>query len=163
MKQILITSLALLSLLSFSALADFNIPGKATITYPTGVTKQVDLSFAFKPIDGQQHFVAGKLKMATSAVPERYSVSILLTKQGEAWVQEFGQGYFSEFDYQLGDYNIQLKKTDRDVKGNYLLVLNGKNHLFDTNTVQLIVKFNDEGIEGLQLEGSIKDMQLQME
>ncbi|WP_111979890.1 hypothetical protein [Algibacillus agarilyticus] len=163
MKKIAVLLLTLTSLLSFACFAEFDIPGKATITYPTGVTKNVNFNFSLKPTNGEMYFSAGPYKMATSQAPERYSIAVLLQKNDFAWVQEFGQGYFKEFDYQLGEHNIKLTKApNRNIKGHYELSLNGKKYLFENKTVQIVIKFNDNGIETINFEGAIKDLALEM-
>ncbi|AWB67111.1 hypothetical protein C2869_12005 [Saccharobesus litoralis] len=160
--KIVITSLALLFCLP--AWATFTIPGKATITYPSGVKKTVDFNFEFKAIDGQTHFIAGPFKMATSSAPEKYSIAVLLhhvanKNKDYAWVQEFGQGYFKEFSYKLGDHQIDLVKVpNRKVKGQYEFRVDGKTYLFDAKTVQIVLHFSDTGISHIELDGAIKDL-----
>ncbi|NTS78796.1 hypothetical protein HR060_18300 [Catenovulum sp. SM1970] len=135
------------------AYADFDTHGQAQITYPSGVNKAVDFSFAFKPLDGQQYFFAGPYKMATQDVPQHYAMAILLTKEEHLWVQEFGQGYFEELSYQLGDYLIEAKKSpDRDVRGHYTLYINGNAQLFDRRTIQILVEFEEDVISNVRFQ-----------
>ncbi len=160
-RTLALVLLALSALTSISARANFNIPGTATVTYHSGSTKQIDFSFAFKKSNGSQHFIAGPYKMATDEVPEQYTLAVLITKGGNGWVQEFGQGYFKSFIYKLGKHTIEMRHSpDRDVKGNYTLIHNGRSSLFETNTAQIVISFDNDGIKKIKLQGTTKDLKV---
>lgn len=144
---------------STAALAEFDLPGEATLVYPSGLKKTVDFGFSFKMTDDGTRFSAGASSVAVSQVPEQYTLALYLHKDEFIWVSEFSQGYFSTFVYKVGEHVIELRKApERNIKGHYELVIDGKVSLFDTNTIQLDFTFNDQGIKRIIPRGAIKNI-----
>ncbi|MER2491385.1 hypothetical protein [Catenovulum sediminis] len=144
------------------AFAEFNIPGKATIVYPSGLEKTIDFGFSYENTDEGTQFSAGPFSVPVAEVPEQYSIALILHQDEYVWVQEFAKGYFTSFVYQVGNNKIELRKApDRQIKANYELLVNGRMYLFDTNSIQLLFKFNDKGIDKIEANGAIKNIGVQ--
>ncbi|WP_440903841.1 hypothetical protein ACMZOO_13410 [Catenovulum sp. SX2] len=145
--------------LSMPARAEFDLPGKATLVYPSGLEKSVDFGFSFKMTDEGTKFSAGTSSVSVSQVPEQYTLALYLHKDEFIWVSEFSQGYFSTFTYKIGEHLIELRKApERSIKGKYELVIDGKISLFDSNTIQLDFIFNSDGIKRIVPRGAIKNI-----
>lgn len=152
---LLITSL----LFSCSAFANFDFEGKGSITYPTGVEKAFAFGFAWDKT--AEKFRIGNKSYDMSSLPESYSIAITLSKDdSKIWVQEFNAGFIESFEWQLGEKNISLKKKEFKVpvKGNYVLSLNNIDYFLVKNNVSIQIKFNEDGIENIKIDGVSKDM-----
>ncbi len=151
--------LLLAMLFASSAFANFTIPGKGTVTYPTGVTKSFEFGFAWD--SGQQQFTIGKKSYNVSQLPEAYSLAMALSPDERTiWLQEFAKGYFSEFTWQLGEHTVSLKKRDfaKPVKGDYVLSVNDMDYFFIRNSASITVKFDKDGVRSIAVDGVTKDM-----
>jgi len=154
-KSFLVSSLLFISHASY---ADFHCPGKGSITYPTGVEKPFQFGFAWQ--QQTEQFTIGE-KTYDMALPESYSVAITLAKDdSQVWVQEFNNGYIEGFTWQIGEHTIKLTKRDGkdEVKGNYTISLDHKDYFFARNNVSIVIKFDDDGISTLAIDGVTKDM-----
>ncbi|MFT4928486.1 MAG: hypothetical protein ACI8WB_004605 [Phenylobacterium sp.] len=162
LKYLTIVPLSLIMTLmmsSFSALADFDYPGNGTLVYPTGMQKPFNFGFAFKQGPNGYFFKVGKQEMSTSDVPSKYSIWLTLHQDKHIFVQEFAKGYFQEFDWNLGDHNIKLSKKefkDKDVKGNYVLTIDGKTYQFSKKSAEISINFTKKGIRSIDTSGFIK-------
>ncbi|EWH09072.1 hypothetical protein DS2_14409 [Catenovulum agarivorans DS-2] len=152
--------LCLLALfVSTKASAEFDLPGQAIIVYPSGLKKPVDFGFSYKMTDEGTRFSAGNSSVAVSQVPEQYTLALYLHQDQYIWVSEFSKGYFSTFVYKIGDHVIELRKApNRNIKGKYELIIDGKISLFDTNTIQLDFAFDENGIKRIIPRGAIKNI-----
>lgn len=144
----------------FAAQADFDYPGKGTLTYPTGTTKPIEFGFAFKQGPNGYMFKVGKQEMSTSDVPSKYSIWLTLHEDKHIFVQEFAKGYFKEFEWKLGDHTIKLfKKTfksGRRAKGDYVLEIDGVDYNFVKKSAQIQINFTKKGIRSIDVEGFIQ-------
>jgi uncharacterized protein YdeI (BOF family) len=159
LKKILLITVA--TLCSFSALADFEYPGKGTLTYPTGTQKKFAFGFAFKKGPDGQYFQVGEQKMSTDEVPQKYSIWLTLHQDKYVWVQEFSKGYFEGFDWQLGKHHITLKKKLFDkkrAKADYVLNIDGYDYFFSNTNGQIEIEFNNKGIKVININGFVKDI-----
>ena len=94
-------------------------------------------------------------------LPESYSIAITLSKDEEQiWVQEFNNGFIESFNWQIGEHSLQLKKSKfKDpVKGDYVISLDNKDYFFARNNISITVKFNNDGIDRIAIDGVTKDM-----
>ncbi|MEJ6474517.1 hypothetical protein [Pseudoalteromonas piscicida] len=149
------------TLLAFSSAcyADFDFKGEGTLTYPTGVDKAFEFGFAWNK--QAEKFRIGANQYDMSELPESYSVAITLSKDDtRIWIQEFNQGFISEFTWNIADHTIALVKKDfKDaVKGNYVLTVNGIDYFFARDNVSITLSFDDDGIENVKVDGVTKDM-----
>ncbi|KTD95750.1 MULTISPECIES: hypothetical protein [unclassified Pseudoalteromonas] len=160
MKPLLhiITFIGLL-LPSYSALADFSLPGKGTITYSTGIQKNFEFGFAWQ--QKAEQFKIGAKSYAMQSIPSSYSVAITLSKdESQVWVQEFNNGFIEGFNWQIGEHTVSLKKqmfSDR-VKGDYVIELNNRSYFFTRNNASIVINFNEDGIETIAIDGVTKNM-----
>ncbi|MCQ8890113.1 hypothetical protein [Pseudoalteromonas carrageenovora] len=144
---------------SYSALADFSLPGKGTVTYPTGVVKEFE--FGFKWQQQAEKFSIGSKSYNMEQIPSSYSVAITLAKDdSQVWVQEFNNGFIKEFEWHIGDHNVVLKKQQFSdpVKGDYVIELNGRSYFFTRNNASIVMNFNEGGIETIAIDGVTKNM-----
>lgn len=157
----LLSSVMLLAgaLYSTSAIANFDLPGKSKVSYPTGLVKEVD--FGFKWQAKEKKFSIGDKTYNVGQVPESYSIAITLSNDNQqAYVQEFSQGYLSEFEWQLGEHYISLKKKrfKVPVRGDYVLTVDGSDYFLATRNASVKLVFNDKGIDYIVPRGITKDM-----
>lgn len=138
------------------ASADFVATGSGSLTYPTGLKQPLDFSISFQ----KGTFSVGPLSMKTPSTPEKYSLGIILYKDKHVMVQEFANGYFSEFDLSISDHEISLrKKTFKDqVKGNYVVSIDGVDYFFTSSIGQIEFMLTDKGIKGIEVQGLVKDI-----
>ena len=153
-------TIALVSLSwSFSALADFDYPGKGTLTYPTGMTKPFEFGFAFKQGPNGYTFKVGKQEMNTSDVPSKYSIWLTVHKDENIFVQEFAKGYFKEFDWTIGEHKLKLyKKTFKKKRGlgDYVLNIDGEDYFFLKKSAEIQINFTKKGIRSIDVSGFYK-------
>ncbi|WP_033017321.1 hypothetical protein [Pseudoalteromonas sp. BSi20652] len=157
-KLNIIVALALL-MPCYSAFADFSLPGKGTVTYPTGVVKE--FKFGFEWQKKTEKFTIGSKSYNMDQIPSTYSVAITLSKDdSQVWVQEFNNGFIQEFEWQIGEHTVILKKQkfSNSVKGDYVIELNGRSYFFTRNNVSILMNFNEEGIETIAIDGVTKNM-----
>lgn len=155
----LISSMSiLLSLCSCPAWADFDYPGEGKVRYPTGVEKPFKFGFGWQA--DSKKFTIGE-KSYDMQLPESYSIAITLSKdEQQIWVQEFNNGFIESFNWQIGEHTLQLKKQKfKDpVKGDYVISLDNKDYFFARNNISIMVKFKDEGIDSVAIDGVTKNM-----
>ncbi|ALU44718.1 hypothetical protein [Pseudoalteromonas rubra] len=156
-----ITKLAyLLTFLSASyAWADFDIPGAGQLTYPTGIEKEFSFGFGWQ--SGAQKFRIGDHSYDMAQLPESYSIAITLSKDdSKVWVQEFNSGFIEGFSWQLGDHKLELvkKRFKSPVKGDYVLRLNDIDYFLVRNNLSVTIKFTEQGIDNIKLDGVTKNM-----
>lgn len=157
-------SLALLFTLAISpfyALADFDLPGKGILKYPTGMNKDFNFGFAYKEGPEGYYFRVGKQKMNTSELPKKYSIWLTLHEEsGNVFIQEFAKGYFKGFEWDLGDHKVKLHKKvfkGRRVKSDYVLTINGEDFYFAKKNAQLNINFNNKGVRSIDTDGFVRD------
>ncbi len=141
------------------ALADFTLPGKGEISYPTGVTKPFEFGFAWN--EKEQSFTIGKKSYSMEQLPESYSLAMALSKDERTiWLQEFNKGFFEGFSWQIGDQTLTMKKKTfaQPVKGDYVLSLNGTDYFLLRNNISITVKFDESGVSSISLDGVTKDV-----
>jgi hypothetical protein len=144
---------------SHTALADFNLPGKGNIIYPTGVKKDFEFGFAWQQKVGE--FTIGSKRYVMEQIPSAYSVAITLSKDDtQVWIQEFNKGYIEGFNWQIGEHTISLKKQQFSdpVKGNYVIELDNRSYFFTRNNASIELKFDDNGIKTIAIDGVTKNM-----
>ncbi|ALQ07558.1 hypothetical protein WNY97_03790 [Pseudoalteromonas fuliginea] len=155
--NILIASIFLT--VSHHALADFNFPGNGSITYSTGVEKSFEFGFAWQ--QKFKKFTIGSKSYEMDQIPSSYSVAITLAKDGsQVWVQEFNNGFIEAFDWTIGKHTITLKKQQFSVqvKGNYVIELDGRSYFFARNNASIVMKFDEDGIKTIAIDGVKKNM-----
>ncbi|WP_404340682.1 hypothetical protein [Pseudoalteromonas mariniglutinosa] len=146
------------SLVCHQALADFSYSGEGKLTYPTGVEKPFQFGFAWQ--QQTNTFQIGS-KGYEMPLPESYSIAITLSKdEQQVWVQEFNNGFFEGFSWQIGDNLITLEKRQftEPVKGDYVISLNNRNYFFARNNISIVVKFAADKITSVVIDGVTKDM-----
>lgn len=144
--------------ISHASYADFNYAGKGEIKYPTGVVKPFEFGFAWQ--QQAEKFTIGN-KTYDMSLPESYSVAITLAKEdNQVWVQEFNNGYIEGFTWQIGEHTIKLTKRDlkNAVNGNYTISLDHKDYFFARSNISIVIKFNNDGITTVAIDGVTKDM-----
>lgn len=149
---------ALLSflLIPFIASADFVATGKGNIKYPTGLMQPLDFKLSFE----KGTFSVGPLSMQTPSAPEKYSLGIMLYKDKHVMVQEFANGYFSEFDLTISGHVIKLSKKifKEKVKGDYVLNIDGIDYFFTSSIGQIEFILGEKGITDIEVQGLVKDI-----
>ncbi|KTF16294.1 hypothetical protein [Pseudoalteromonas sp. H105] len=158
MIKLVFVTAAVCAMFSSSVWADFDYPGEGNVRYPTGLEKPFMFGFGWNEADGK--FKIGSKSYAMQ-LPESYSIAITLSKDEEQiWVQEFNNGFIESFNWQIGDHSLQLKKSKfkNPVKGNYVISLDNKDYFFARNNISITVKFNNEGIDRIAIDGVTKDM-----
>ena len=90
--------------------ADFNYEGNGKLIYPTGVKTDLKFGFKVQKTDNGYTFVAGNQEMKVSHVPEKYSIWLSMNPERGVFIQEFSNNYFKEFEWQLGEHKLSLKK-----------------------------------------------------
>ncbi|MEC4090657.1 hypothetical protein [Pseudoalteromonas rubra] len=156
-----ITKLAyLLTFLSAGhAWADFDFPGTGQLTYPTGIEKEFSFGFGWQ--SGAQKFRIGDRSYDMAQLPESYSIAITLSKDdSKVWIQEFNPGFIEGFSWQLGDHKLELvkKQFKSPVKGDYVLRLNDIDYFLVRNNLSVTIKFTEQGIDNIKLDGVTKNM-----
>jgi hypothetical protein len=145
--------------ISSPALANFDFKGQGKITYPTGLEKPFEFGFAWD--ETKEKFRIGNKNYNMSNLPESYSIAITLSKDdSKVWIQEFNAGFIDSFEWQLAEQTITLKKKEFKVpvKGNYVLSLNNIDYFLVKNNISIQIKFNENGIENIKIDGVTKDM-----
>jgi hypothetical protein len=145
--------------ISSPALANFDFKGQGQITYPTGLEKPFEFGFAWDKT--KEKFRIGNKNYNMSNLPESYSIAITLSKDdSKVWIQEFNAGFIDSFEWQLAEQTITLKKKEFKVpvKGNYVLSLNNIDYFLVKNNISIQIKFNEDGIENIKIDGVTKDM-----
>ncbi|KPH64697.1 hypothetical protein AMS58_11175 [Pseudoalteromonas porphyrae] len=148
----------LFTLCSSYAWADFDYPGEGKVSYPTGVEKPFKFGFGWQK--NNEQFTIGT-KSYNMQLPESYSIAITLSKdEQQIWVQEFNNGFIEGFNWKIGEHTLALEKRQfKDpVKGNYVISLDNKNYFFARNNISIMIKFSEEGIETIAIDGVTKDM-----
>lgn len=148
--------LFVLLLAPFATYADFVEAGKGKLIYPTGLSQPLDFTLGYS----KGKFTAGPLSMKTRSIPEKYSLGIMLYKDEHVMVQEFANGYFTEFDLKIANHSISLKKKTfkEKVKGDYVLTIDGIDYFFTSSIGQVEFILSDKGIKGIEVQGFVKDI-----
>ncbi|MDC2887771.1 hypothetical protein [Psychrosphaera algicola] len=68
------------SLISLSALADFDIKGEVKMVYPTGAKESSKMSIGYVAKEYDHTFKIGKAEYAVSGRPDKYSFVLVLQK-----------------------------------------------------------------------------------
>lgn len=158
-KYLYILAALALTFPSAKALADFSLPGKGSVTYPTGVKKDFEFGFAWQ--QNQEKFSIGSKSYTMQTIPSSYSIAITLAKDdSQVWIQEFNNGFIEAFDWQIGEHHVVLKKQKFNdaVKGDYVIELDGRSYFFVRNNASIVMKFNDDGIKSIAIDGVTKNM-----
>ncbi|PAJ73497.1 hypothetical protein CJF42_15625 [Pseudoalteromonas sp. NBT06-2] len=145
-------------IIALPTLANFDFKGNGTLIYPTGISKPFNFGFAWN--NTAQVFTIGEKTYSMEQVPDSYSIVLAISKNEKTvWVQEFAKGYFEQFEWKIGKYHVQLKKEkfENKVLGNYVLILDGNQYFFTSRAASLTIKFNEEGIKGIAIDGVVKD------
>ncbi|MCG9711119.1 hypothetical protein L1D46_20335 [Pseudoalteromonas sp. Isolate3] len=158
MKFFSLVTLFSASLFTTSVFADFNFPGEGTLKYPTGVEKAFNFGFAWQQ-DAEKFSIGDK--SYDMSLPESYSVAITLSKDEEqVWVQEFNNGFIEGFTWQIADHTLKLEKRkfSDTVKGDYVISLDNRDYFFSRNNISIVIKFDNDGIKNIAIDGVTKDM-----
>ena len=142
-----------------ASFADFDLPGKGELIYPTGMVKPFEFGFGWN--EAQSKIRIGNKHYDLKELPESYSVAIAMSKdEKNVWVQEFAKGYFEQFNWQIGSHVITLRKQsfDHAVKGDYVLTVDGTDYFFVSRAASITIKFAQDGIESVTADGVTKDM-----
>ncbi|OUL59392.1 hypothetical protein [Pseudoalteromonas ulvae] len=142
-----------------ASFADFDLPGKGELIYPTGMVKPFEFGFGWN--EAQSKIRIGNKQYDLNELPESYSVAIAMSKdEKNVWVQEFAKGYFEQFNWQIGSHVISLRKQsfDHAVKGDYVLTVDGTDYFFVSRAASITIKFAQDGIESVTADGVTKDM-----
>lgn len=148
----------LLFLVSFQAFANFELPGKGFVIYPSGIKKTFD--FGFKWDKTRQQFTVGGQSYAMSQIPDSYSIALTLTNDHQGmYVQEFAQGFITEFEWTIGPHVIKLVKQrfKWPVKGDYVLSVDDNRYFLAQNNASVKFVFNDKGINYITPIGITRD------
>jgi hypothetical protein len=147
---------------TFGAHADFNIKGDLKVIYPTGQTKDVDMSLSYQASEYDHKFKVGKYEYSVTGQPERYSFALVLQKNNFLWVQEFTKGYFEGFEWTLGDHKLKLYKEvlAKPVMGDYILTIDDKDYFFQKRLAQLTVIFDEDGVKEIEVDGMVASLGL---
>ncbi|RZM78109.1 hypothetical protein [Pseudoalteromonas rubra] len=139
--------------------ADFDLPGKGQLVYPTGVAKEFNFGFGWQ--SDTQKFRIGERSYDMAQIPESYSIAITLSKDdSKVWVQEFNPGFIEGFSWQLGEHKLELFKKQfmSPVKGDYVLRLDDIDYFLVRNNLSVTIKFTEQGIDNIKLDGVTKNM-----
>ncbi len=142
----------------FPAYADFNLPGKGELIYPTGLTKTFQFGFAWN--EQTKTFTIGNKSYNIDELPDSYSVALAINKDEKTvWIQEFTKGYFEQFNWEIDKHHITLKKEKfaNPTLGNYVLIVDGAQYFFVKRAASINFKFNAQGIESISIDGVTKD------
>lgn len=153
----------LLSFFCACAHADFNYVGKGKLRFPTGTETDLEFPLAATKINTGFSFKVGQQELEVAQVPEKYSIWFSMNKAHEVYVQEFASTYLQEFELQLGEYDITLKKKvlkPKPAKGDYVLSINNLDYFFTSNQGQIDILMNEEGIVAIEANGFAKDLGL---
>ena len=148
---------------SLSVQAEFQLKGSGIISYPTGVVNLLPIGFSITKGSNGFTFVAGEQEMQVSSVPEKYSIWLSINKEHQIFVQEFSRSYFNEFEWQLGNHSIALKKKVLSPKrylGDYVLSIDNIDYFFKSKQSFIDILFNEDGISSIEANGFLKDLWL---
>jgi len=158
MLNIKIPFIICILLFSFPSFANFDLKGNGTLSYPTGISKPFNFGFAWN--NKTEKFTIGQKSYSMEQVPDSYSIALAISKNEKSvWVQEFAKGYFEQFEWKIGKHHVQLKKQkfESKVLGNYVLILDDNQYFFTSRAASLTIKFNEDGIKGISIDGVTKD------
>lgn len=158
MLNIKIPFIICILLFSFPSFANFDLKGNGTLSYPTGISKPFNFGFAWN--NKTEKFTIGQKSYSMEQVPDSYSIALAISKNEKSvWVQEFAKGYFEQFEWKIGKHYVQLKKQkfESKVLGNYVLILDDNQYFFTSRAASLTIKFNEDGIKGISIDGVTKD------
>ncbi len=159
MKQPLIFAITLTTLLAMPAMANFDLPGHSKISYPTGINQEVNFGFKWQKKEGK--FTIGENTYNIAQIPESYSLALTLSNDDQqVYVQEFAKGYFSEFEWKIGEHLIALRKKrfKVPVRGDYVLSVNGSDYFLAGRNASIKFVFKEGGIDYIIPIGITKDM-----
>lgn len=145
--------------LSTNVFANFDIPGKGVVTYPTGVKKE--FNFGFKWDSRAKKFTIGNQTYPMDQVPDSYSIALTLAGDDQlVFVQEFAKGFFSEFEWHIGEHVIKLEKKryKRPVRGDYVLSVDTSSYFLASSNASVKFVFKEDGINYIVPIGITKDM-----
>ncbi|MDO6717863.1 hypothetical protein Q4575_00530 [Psychrosphaera sp. 1_MG-2023] len=150
------------SLISLSALADFDIKGEVKMVYPTGAKESSKMSIGYVAKEYDHTFKIGKAEYAVSGRPDKYSFVLVLQKNNYVWVQEFSKSLIESFDWKIGEKHIRLYKEilAKPVMGDYILSIDDKDYFFSKNIAQITFSFNEEGLEEIEVDGMVASLGL---
>ncbi|MEO2266382.1 hypothetical protein [Pseudoalteromonas pernae] len=151
--------LACASMMSTPCFADFDFVGKGTTQSATGEQKAFSFGFGWQADKGKLRI--GKKTYDMDSLPESYSLALVLSKdEKQVWLQEFHNGWFESFYWELGDHVIRLDKREFDppVKGNYELKIDDRSFFLMNNNVAITLNFSEDGIESITATGVNKNM-----
>ncbi len=154
----------LTSLLLFcsSLYAEFRLEGLLQVTDPYGKLIKKDMPLAFTITNDENKFRIGSHEYKVAGQPEKYSIALILQKNNLVWVQEFHRTPVKTFEWQIGDHKIKLYKEilNNPVKGDYILAIDDKEYFFNNPLAQINFEFNEEGIDGISVDGMIASLGL---
>ncbi|WP_372767032.1 hypothetical protein [Pseudoalteromonas sp.] len=148
----------LLMCLCGNAKANFDLPGNGFITYPSGLKKE--FNFGFKWDSKKKQFTIGSQQYPMDQLPDSYSIALTLAGDDQAvFVQEFANGYISEFVWNIGPHTIKLekKRLDYPVRGDYILWIDQYDYFLKNSNPTVKLVFNKEGINYIIPSGIHKD------
>lgn len=150
-----------LSLMCFCANADFNHTGIGKVIFPTGTQTELNFTLAARKTPNGYSFTAGQQELEVAQIPEKYSIWLSMNKDQLVYVQEFANAYFKEFELQLGDYEVKLRKKvlkPNPARGDYVLSINNLDFFFTSNQGQIDILMDENGITTIEANGFAKDL-----
>lgn len=156
MKSFLL--ILLLSCISFICQASFELPGSGTVTYPSGINKE--FNFGFKWDKKNKQFTIGSQQYPMEQLPDSYALALTLAGDDQAvFVQEFANGFISEFEWQIGSHLIRLEKnrSEYPVRGDYVLWIDQYNYYLANGNPSIKLVFDKSGINYIIPSGITKD------
>ncbi|MFH6952799.1 hypothetical protein ACHSBP_06785 [Pseudoalteromonas sp. XMcav1-K] len=151
-------SIFILMCVSFQLKASFELPGSGTVIYPSGLKQE--FSFGFKWDKQNKLFTIGNQEYPMDQMPDSYSIALTLAGDDQAvFVQEFANGYISEFEWRLGPHIIKLekKRLEYPVRGDYILWIDQYNYFLKNGNPSVKIVFNKDGINYIIPSGITKD------
>lgn len=158
-NKILFVSTVLL--FSVAAKAEFDLKGQGHLLFPTGTQTPLDFGFSFTKGEYGFIFNAGQQKLEVQRLPEKYSIWMSVNKEELVYVQEFSRTYFTEFEWQLGDHSMSLKKKilkPKRAKADYVLTIDNIDYFFKGNQGNIDILFDEDGIGAIEANGFVKDI-----
>ncbi|MFY8349876.1 hypothetical protein AAEU29_05045 [Pseudoalteromonas sp. SSM20] len=148
----------LLMSVSSIAKANFELPGSGTVTYPSGLKKE--FNFGFKWDKQNRQFTIGAQQYPMEQLPDSYAIALTLAGDDQAvFVQEFANGFISEFEWQIGSHVIRLEKnrSEYPVRGDYVLWIDQYNYYLANGNPSIKLVFDKSGINYIIPSGITKD------
>ena len=137
--------------------AQFDISGEGHVFMANGTTQTFDFGFSLFRQDGRYRFIVGRYSLDVPAVPQKYSLALILQDDKHVWVSDFINEPLLGFELQIEQYQIKLfQDPDSDAKGQFILQVNDERFQFSRGPGQVSFLFNDSGIKDVRVDGMFK-------